>query len=154
MKKIYIYFLFLAAFSTVNNSCSKAITEENETYELLNPTRPDANAGTWKPVLLTAPNEFACAAPIATTSPDYILQLNEIKSFQNDLTPDKRKLVNYWGSGAVLRWNEIMRELVAKHNIPPYQNADGTYPVPQASNPLAYPTFPFSFHPYGRKQGK
>ena len=151
MKKIYIYFLFLAAFSTVNNSCSKAITEENETYELLNPTRPDANAGTWKPVLLTAPNEFACAAPIATTSPDYILQLNEIKSFQNDLTPDKRKLVNYWGSGAVLRWNEIMRELVAKHNIPPYQNADGTYPVPQASNPLAYPTFPFSNPPYAAR---
>jgi hypothetical protein len=43
-------------------------------------------------------------------------------------------MVNYWGAGAVLRWNEIMRERVAKHNIPPYQNADGTYPISQANN--------------------
>lgn len=45
----------------------------------------------------------------------------------------RRNLVNYWGAGAVLRWNEIMK-LVAKHNIPPYQNDDGTYPVPSAAN--------------------
>ncbi len=151
MKKLLFYTAFITVVTVLNISCSKEITEENETYELLNPTRPDANAGTWKPILLTAPNEFPCAVPIATTSPDYVLQLNEIKSFQNDITSDKRKIVNYWGAGAVLRWNEIMRELVAKHNIPPYQNADGTYPIPQANNPLAYPTFPFSNPPYAAR---
>ncbi len=151
MKKIFIYLSFLFTVVLINLSCSKEITEVNETYELLNPTRPDANAGTWKPILLTSNNEFPCAAPIATTSPDYALQLNEIKSFQNDLSSDKRKLVNYWGAGAVLRWNEIMRDLVAKHNIPPYQNPDGTYPLPQANNPLAYPTFPFSNPPYAAR---
>ena len=151
MKKIFIYSLFFVAIAMLNTSCSKEITEQNETYELLNPTKPDANAGTWKPILLITSNEFACAAPIATTSPDYVLQLNEIKSFQNDLSSEKRKLVNYWGAGAVLRWNEIMRDLVAKHNIPPYQNADGTYPIPQANNPLAYPTFPFSNPPYAAR---
>ncbi len=147
MKKIILYATIIFSFI----SCKKEIVEDNENYQLLNPTRPDANAGTWKPILLTTANEFACATPIATTSPDYVLQINEIKSFQNDLSADKRKLVNYWGAGAVLRWNEIMRELVAKHNIPPYQNDDGTYPIPQASNPLAYPTFPFANPPYAAR---
>jgi hypothetical protein len=56
--------------------------------------------------------------------------------------------VAYWSAGAVLRWNELLRGLVAKHNLPPYQNADGTYPLPSANNPLAYPQFPFANPPY------
>jgi PAP2 superfamily len=150
MKKLFLYIIIFTTITQII-SCKKEIVEDNETYQLLNPTRPDANAGTWRPILLTTANEFACATPIATTSPDYVLQLNEIKSFQNDITSEKRKLVNYWGAGAVLRWNEIMRELVAKHNVPPYQNLDGTYPIPQATNPLAYPTFPFSNPPYAAR---
>lgn len=120
-------------------------------YPAIDPVRTDANAGTWKPLLLTSPSEFTCPAPIATASPDYVLQLNEIKSFQDDITSEEKALVKYWGAGAVLRWNEIMRELVAKHNIPPYQNPDGTYPIPSAANPLAYPTFPFANPPYAAR---
>jgi hypothetical protein len=59
--------------------------------------------------------------------------------------------VKYWSAGAVLRWNEILRELVAKHNLPPYQNPDGTYPAPNANNPLAYPQFPFANPPYAAR---
>jgi hypothetical protein len=44
-----------------------------------------------------------------------------------------------------------MRELVALHNLPPYQNPDGTYPIPSANNPLAYPTFPFANPPYAAR---
>lgn len=154
MKKIVLPVTALCLFSGIAmfNSCSKKIEEQNMNYPMLNPSaRPDANAGTWKPILLTAANEFPCAAPIATTSPDYIIQLNEIKSFQGQITNDERKLVEYWGAGAVLRWNEIMRELVALHNLPPYQNPDGTYPIPSANNPLAYPTFPFANPPYAAR---
>jgi hypothetical protein len=147
MKKIFLIIITI----TLLFSCKKEIIELNETYPAINPTRPDANAGTWKPILLTTANEFACATPIATTSPDYVVQLNEIKSFQNNITNDERKLVNYWGAGAVLRWNEIMRELVAKHNVPPANNTDGTYPIPNATNPLAYPLFPFSNPPYAAR---
>ncbi len=152
MKKIFLFIsLTTVTAITVFNSCSKKIDEVNLSYPAINPVRPDANAGTWKPILLTSASEFACAAPIATTSPDYVLQLNEIKSFQNDISNQEKDLVNYWGAGAVVRWNEIMRELVAKHNLPPYQNADGTYPIPNAANPLAYPTFPFSNPPYASR---
>jgi PAP2 superfamily len=150
MKKIFLYSIILTGI-TFLNSCSKKIEEANLLYPAINPTKADANAGTWKPILLSAANEFTIAAPIATTSPDYVVQLNEIKSFQNQITPEERQLVNYWGAGAVLRWNEIMRELVAKHNVPPYQNPDGTYPLPNAANPLAYPTFPFANPPYAAR---
>ncbi len=154
MKRIFFFIPILAGFvggSAIFNSCSKSIDEQNMHYPMINPIRVDANAGTWKPILLTAPNEFGCPAPIATTSPDYVIQLNEIKSFQNQLTIEERKLVEYWGAGAVLRWNEIMRELVALHNLPPYQNPDGSYPAPNPNNPLAYPTFPFANPPYAAR---
>ena len=59
--------------------------------------------------------------------------------------------IKYWGAGGVLRWNEIMRELVAKHNLPPYQNEDGTYPIPSSLNPFNYPQFPFSNPPYAAR---
>jgi len=132
-------------------SCSKDIVERTENIAALKPTNIDLNAGTWKPVLLTGPTEFAVAAPIATTNPDYIAQVNEIKSWQAHMSEEDKRLVKYWGAGGILRWNEIMRELVAKHNLPPYQNADDTYPIPSAANPLAYPQFPFSNPPYAAR---
>jgi hypothetical protein len=120
-------------------------------FPALQPASLDINAGTWKPVLITGPTEFPVAAPIATTSPDYITQVNEIKSFQANITSAEKNSVRYWSAGAVLRWNEIMRELVAKHNVPPANNPDGTYPVPSANNPFAYPTFPFATPPYAAR---
>lgn len=132
-------------------SCSKEITERTADTPPLNPVNIDINAGTWKPILLSSASEFALAAPIATTSPDYIAQVNEIKTWQANITKEESKLVKYWSAGAVLRWNEILRELVAKHNLPPYQNPDGTYPIPSANNPLAYPQFPFANPPYAAR---
>jgi membrane-associated phospholipid phosphatase len=150
MKKIFLYINILAIIFLLS-ACSKRIEEANLQYKLLSPAKADANAGIWKPILLTSASEFSCVAPIATSSPDYTIQLNEIKSFQNEITAEENALVNYWGAGAVLRWNEIMRELVAKHNIPPAENPDGTYPIPNANNPLAYPTFPFANPPYAAR---
>jgi hypothetical protein len=152
MKKIFIATSYiLVSFVLFIVSCSKDITERTEDIAALNPTNIDLNAGTWKPVLLTGPTEFPVAAPIATTSPDYIAQLAEIKTWQANLTSEEKRIVKYWSAGAVLRWNEILRDLVAKHNLPPYQNADGTYPIPSAANPLAYPQFPFSNPPYAAR---
>jgi hypothetical protein len=149
MKKLYI---IVSLFTVVLfSSCSKDITEQNLEFPALQPASTDINAGTWRPVLLTGPTEFAVAAPSATTTPDYIAQVNEIKSFQAKLTKQERNAVKYWSAGAVLRWNEIMRELVAFHNLSPYQNPDGTYPLPSANNPLAYPQFPFANPPYAAR---
>lgn len=147
MKKLYI----CIAIIIVATSCSKEIVERTNEFEALNPLRVDSNAGTWRPILISSPSAFTVSAPIATTSPDYIIQLNEIKSFQANMNAADRAIVKYWSAGAVVRWNEILRELVAKHNLPPYQNNDGTYPIPSANNPLAYPLFPFSNPPYAAR---
>jgi hypothetical protein len=152
MKKIFSYFaITTAALVTVVLACNKDVDGRTDNIGALQPANIDLNAGTWKPILLTAPDEIAVPAPSATTTPDYIAQVNEIKNWQADLTSEEKRIVKYWSAGAVLRWNEIMRELVAKHNLPPYQNADGTYPAPSANNPLAYPQFPFANPPYAAR---
>ncbi len=149
MKKNLLLYIISAA--VVLQSCKKELTDSSLEFPTLNPASQDLNAGTWRPILLTGPTEFTVPAPIATTSPDYIAQINEIKTWQYELTSEEKRIVKYWSAGAVLRWNEIMRELVAKHNRPPFQNEDGSYPIPNAGNPLAYPTFPFANPPYAAR---
>src|SRR6187397_2763099 len=148
MKKLLLFTVIIFCGMTIFIAgCSKDIVGRTDNTPALTPASLDENAGTWKPILLTAPGEFPLAAPGAVTTPDYIAQVNEIKALQAELTNDEKALVKFWSAGAVLRWNEILRELVAKHNLPPYQNEDGTYPLPSANNPLAYPQFPFSNPP-------
>ena len=151
MKKLFLYIVSAACAGLAYTSCSKDIEGRTDNAPALAPAKTDINAGTWKTILLTAPNEFAVAAPGATNTPDYIAQVNEIKTWQAKMTSEEKRIVKYWSAGAVQRWNEIMRELVAKHNLPPYQNPDGTYPLPNAANPLAYPQFPFANPPYAAR---
>lgn len=132
-------------------SCNKEITQRNLEFGALNPDKLDTAAGKWKPVLLTSATEFSCDVPIAVTSPDYKLQLLEIKSRQAHMSTADEAALKYWSAGTVLRWNEILRELVAKYNLPPYQNPDGSYPIPNGANPLAYPYFPFANPPYAAR---
>jgi hypothetical protein len=150
MKYISTYLLYILVTGFIT-SCSKNIDERNYNYPSLNPVKTDINAGLWKPILLTAPDEFPLAAPVAVSTPGYIAELNEIKGWQRNLSAKQQQIIKYWSAGAVLRWNEVMRELVAKHNIPPYQNADGTYPFPSSTNPFAYPIFPFANPPYAAR---
>ncbi|MEO3406037.1 phosphatase PAP2 family protein [Mucilaginibacter sp. CAU 1740] len=132
-------------------SCKKDIIDRTALYPALAPSSLDLTADTWKPVLISDFNAFTVAAPDAVTSPAYVADLNEIKAYQRNLSDAQQKVIQYWSAGSVLRWNEILRELVAKHNLPPYQNADGTYPAPNSANPFNYPEFPFSNPPYAAR---
>jgi hypothetical protein len=107
------------------SSCKKDINERNQQFPALAPANIDLNADTWTPIL-TASSTFTVATPDAITTPNYLADLNEIKSYQKNLTSEQKDIIKYWSAGSVLRWNEILRELVAKHNLPPYQNDDGT----------------------------
>ena len=99
----------------------------------------------------TSPDEFSLEAPLAVTTNAYKAEINEIKSYQANITSSQQEIINYWSVGGVLRWNEIMQTLVARHNRPPYQNEDGTYPFPSAANPFANPQFPFSNPPFAAR---
>jgi len=151
MKQSFLTISLFTICTLLYLSCNKKVEDRTANAPALNPTNIDLNAGTWKPILLSAPTDVTIAAPIATGTSDYIIQINEIKALQANRTSDDDRIVKYWSAGAVLRWNEILRTLVAKHNLPPYQNEDGTYPFPSANNPLAYPLFPFSNPPYAAR---
>jgi hypothetical protein len=151
MKNYTAVILSAICIALVYLSCSKDISSRTSKLPPLSPAKNDLNAGDWKTILLTKADEFAVPSPIAINTPDYIAQINEIKTWQANISSEEKAIVDFWSAGAVLRWNEIMRELVAKHNLPPYQNADGSYPVPSAANPLAYPQFPFANPPYAAR---
>lgn len=152
MKKIFLSLTLLAlTASIILVACSKKVEGVTDNIAALNPTNIDLAAGNWKTVLLTRPDTFLVAAPAATNSPAYVAELNEIKGAQRSLTYEQRAAIKYWSAGSVLRWNEILRSLVAKHNLPPYQNEDGSYPIPSSANPFNYPQFPFSNPPYAAR---
>jgi hypothetical protein len=150
MKNIYTYGLILCT-TLLLNACNKQIEGRTDDLPFLQPSNADLNAGTWKTILLKRPDTFAIATPLAITHVNYVAELNEIKGLQKNLSDLQASNIRYWAAGGVLRWNETMRELVAKYNLPPFQNADGTYPIPSAANPFAYPLFPFANPPYSAR---
>ena len=150
MKNIVITLFAFISLASIS-SCSNEIYDRSENYPMLLPSKNDDLAGTWRPILLSAPDEFSLDAPVATSNAAFTREINEIKSYQTNITDEQKAIIKYWSAGSVLRWNEIMRTLVAKHNLPPYQNADGTYPTPSAANPFANTPFPFSNPPYAAR---
>lgn len=151
MKKIFYTITGIALSSVIYFSCSKNVEGRTDNTPALNPVSQDLDAGEWKLVLLSRPDTFAVAAPAAPGTPEYTGYLNEIKGYQQKLSGNQMNNIRYWAAGGVLRWNETMRELVAKYNLPPYQNSDGTYPAPNAADPFNYPMFPFANPPYAAR---
>lgn len=131
-------------------SCDNSITS-SEVLPPLDAASVDSGAGGWSMILLTGPTQFTVPAPSADTSAAYAAELAAIKSAQANLTAAQRRVIEYWSAGGVLRWNEIVRGLVARFNLPPAPRADGTYPVPDPENPFADPQFPFANPPYAAR---
>jgi hypothetical protein len=111
----------------------------------------DADAGTWRMIVLSSADQVPVPAPADAASAAYRAELAQVAAAQRSLTDAQHDAIEYWGSGGVTRWNEILRELVARFNLPPAPRADGTYPVPDASNPFSDPQFPFANPPYAAR---
>src|SRR6516165_7481983 len=77
MKKIYFNILFALFAGVLMVSCNKSISDRTANINPLSPANLDLTAGNWRPVLLSRPDTFAVAAPLATNSPAYIADLNE-----------------------------------------------------------------------------
>jgi membrane-associated phospholipid phosphatase len=111
----------------------------------------DADAGTWRMIVLTSPQQIAVAPPASTGSADYQAELAAIKAAQGRLTTAQKTAITYWSAGGVARWNQILMQFVSRADLPPAPLADGTYPVPDANNPFADPNFPFGNPPYASR---
>ena len=136
--------------ATALSGCDNTITF-SETLPPLQAASLDSGAGTWQMIVLSGPTQFTVAAPAAETSAAYSAELAAIKSAQAHLTDAQRHVIEYWSGGGVLRWNQILRGLVARFNLPPAPRPDGTYPVPDPENPFADPQFPFANPPYAAR---
>jgi hypothetical protein len=138
------------AAALLGAGCNKSV---NSTEQLppLTPGSADANAGSWRMLVLTSASAIPVAPPEATASDSYRAELASIKTAQANLTQAERDTISYWSGGATLRWNQILRELVARYNLPPAPRPDGSYVFPAANNPFADPQFPFSNPPYAAR---
>ncbi len=141
--------LIFSAFIFV--ACDKSVERDGTELDPLVPTKVDADAGTWKPMLLQSATDVSLAAPEDVSSANYQKELADMKTSMQNISDDQRVAIRYWAGGGVLRWNQIMRALVAKRNLPPAENANGEYPVPSSASPNNDPIFPFSNPPYASR---
>ena len=114
-------------------------------------TNNDADAGGWQLIVLTSPTQFTVPAPAQVDQPRVpggagLDQERPVEAHERPAPADR-----LLEQGRCLRWNEIFMELVARANLPPAPNPDGTYPVPDANNPFADPMFPFGNPPYAAR---
>jgi hypothetical protein len=123
--------------------CDKSVSP-TEVLPPLEPTSLEPTAGTWRMIGLTGATQIVVAAPTAVTSAAYVAEMDAIKTSQANLTDEQRRVITYWSGGGVMRWNQILRELVARYNLPPAPKDEGGYPVPDAENPFGDPSFPFA----------
>ena len=78
MKNILCYTILFGLLQTTV-SCQKDISDRTANLPALLINNSDTMAGSWKPVLLSRPDSFTVAAPVPTSSPLYVADLNEIK---------------------------------------------------------------------------
>src|SRR5215203_1810186 len=101
MKLNKFYFSVFTVVLVATTSCDKEISQSQE-LKALTPANIDANAGTWKPILLTSNSQIVVAAPADITTPAYKAELQTIKDIQAGLTKAQKNAIEYWSAGGVL----------------------------------------------------
>ncbi len=145
-----LYLIFASIFLITLSSCEKELPSflAFEGYKF---DKIDAFGGSWTPILIKKGSEIKIPTPSDVNSAEYKIELNKLKSEMAQMTEADRSIVNYWSQNPVIRWNEIALELIAKYNLIPGPNDDGTYTLPNSSNPAGPPAFPFAHPPYASR---
>src|SRR5688572_17005515 len=146
MKRHSIIFIICASWMLlVVASCENDLPQFAE-YSAYSFSKLDENAGSWKSVILTSPDQIAVPAPEAVSSQAYQAELAALKTTLANLSKEQKNAVDYWTNNPIIRWNEIALELAAKYNLIPGPNPDGTYTLPNPATPEGPSPFPFA-HP-------
>ena len=147
--KLVVPFIFICGLVAFV-SCEKDLPTYLE-YEDYAYSSSDEDGGTWKPILIDGGEAINIEAPDDISSQSYQAEISALKASMNDIDASPRKALAYWGNNAVVRWNEIALELIAKYNLIPGPNDDGTYTLPNPNNPDGPPGFPFAHPPYASR---
>lgn len=84
-----------------------------------NTSGAEPTAGTWRAVVLTDFNSASVPAPPAFQTPAWQAETLELQQLQASRTQDQIDRAAFWNEGAVCRWNEIARDLVAARRVNP-----------------------------------
>ena len=100
---------------------------------LLNPAtgQPIVDPTPWvggvTPFVMTSPSQFRTAGPNALSSAAWATEFNEVKALgridSTVRTPEQTYIARWWQSSAVVSWNEVARELIARDDL---DTADST----------------------------
>lgn len=144
--KLILSFAFICGM-VIFISCEKDLPTYLE-YEDYSFASTDVNGGGWQPILIDEGASITIEAPDAISSSSYQAEITALKTSMAEIDASQKKALAYWGNNAVVRWNEIALELIAKYNLIPGPNEDGSYTLPNPSNPKGPPGFPFAHPPY------
>ena len=142
----FALFATLLGLALTNSSCTKSIPS-SEPLTPLTPASADADAGTWRMIILSSPSQIPVAAPAAATDPAYQAELQALKTDQKNIDKSEKEVIAYWSVGGTLRWNEILRELVARADLPPLRTTMELIPLPIRTTPSPIPRFPSAIRP-------
>ncbi|WP_297336612.1 phosphatase PAP2 family protein [Algoriphagus sp.] len=146
MKKLLILLLLAGIFYSCIRDLPTELQFESYAFSSL-----DEHGGTWKPVLVQSGSTIEIPTPSPVGSGEYQVELEELKQLLAQASQQERASVQRWTNNPVVRWNEIALELIAKYNLIPGPNADGTYTLPNPANPAGPPAFPFAHPPYASR---
>ena len=157
-KNIKILFSVIALILGMT-ACDKTIERDGTELSPLAPIKTDVEAANWKTYTTLNVADFTVPTvvptPAAVTSVQYLQEVEEVKSEVAKINDARRDAIRYWNGGGVLRWNQIMRELVAKNNLPSAEDVKGNYPTPSSADPDNLngtgTSFPFSNPPYAAR---
>ncbi|WP_111670903.1 phosphatase PAP2 family protein [Algoriphagus litoralis] len=143
---LYIASAFLLSLASCNKDLQTELAFDNYEFASL-----DENGGNWQPILIPAGAAIEIPVPTETSSAEYQAELAEVKTAIQNMTSSQRKNLEKWTNNPVVRWNEIALELIAKYNLIPGPNPDGSYTLPNPANPEGPPAFPFAHPPYASR---
>lgn len=148
MKQITI--LLSAAAILLLAGCQKDLPTQLE-FESYDFAGLDENGGDIQPVAIESVADIAVPVPADPGSAEYQAELEDALAQIASATGAQWSDVKQWTNNPVVRWNEAALELIAKYNLIPGPNADGSYTLPNPGNPDGPPAFPFAHPPYASR---
>ncbi|MGZ4904027.1 MAG: phosphatase PAP2 family protein [Halobacteriota archaeon] len=105
--------------TTTNTSSSNATGSSTPSTSTSFAFAPEPNGGSWKPFVLSSGDAIRLVPPPSSGSSQSNEELSELHALQLNRTAQVNQSIAYWNTGATVRWNEIARSLVSKHNTTP-----------------------------------
>lgn len=149
MNKItYTILMIVSLFLVAGCSMDLPTQLEFESYEYAS---LDENGGDLQPILMSKGSDIFVEEPKGVNSPEFLEEVEQVKRQISSASEDQKRNVLQWTNNPVVRWNEIALELIAKYNLIPGPNPDGSYTLPNPASPDGPPPFPFAHPPYASR---